>query len=41
MAQSQTSGYLRVGDQALYGTLFTPATPVRAGVVLFDAFGEE
>lgn len=41
MAATQTSGYLKVDGQALYGTLFTPATPAHAGIVLFDPFGEE
>jgi pimeloyl-ACP methyl ester carboxylesterase len=41
MANSQTSGFLKLGSQALYGTVFAAAPPASGGVVLFDAFGEE
>jgi alpha/beta superfamily hydrolase len=41
MAQTQTSGYLSVGERRLYGTLFRPAAPRPLAVVLYDAFGEE
>ena len=41
MGQTQTSGYLSVGQRRLYGTLFCPAVPRPLAIVLYDAFGEE